>query len=439
MKLRKRVSFADYIDEPVTRHNAKTSLIDGVFFSVMVGLTMPFMGVYAIQLGASDFVVGLLVSIPAMVAMISQVPAAIIVHRYSSRLLVSLKYTMAHRLSYLVMAFLALLPQDLPGRAMLLVIVFSIAHFPATVAGVGWTTLMGELFPSQLRGRVFGERNMLVGMVSLLATAAAGPFLDRVAFPINFFLLFLVSFACLIASWAYLTRLQEGTPVPGRCQDSRWRPRTMVLLVCETLRVPEFARFTAAAFVFHLGLQLPVALFIILFVHELQLSTSWIGALSVIWGVFSVLTFKWWGRLADARGSRYALALSMLVFVPLPIFYGLVQSPWPIAFLMVIGGVAGAGFGLALFNALLDYSPAGKREDYVAVFNTLMGLAGFLMPVVGVALYHRWGFLAVFILASLIRTIGTWMLFQPACSPQGVRDFFLGFVKDQHKQHNKQA
>lgn len=405
---------ADYIDDPVTRHNAKTSLIDGAFFSVMVGLTAPFMGVYAIHLGASDYVVALLGSIPAMVAMISQVPSAVIVNRYASRLQVTLKYAMAHRLFYLVMAILALLPQDLPGRAVLLVIVFSIANFPGTVAGVAWTTLMGELFPAQLRGRVFGERNMLLGLVSLLATAVAGPFLDRVAFPVNYLLLFLASFACVMASWAYLTRLREGAPAPGRCQDSRWHPRAMALLVRETLRGQEFAALTLAAFVFHLGLQLPAALFTLLFVNTLRLSTSWIGAFSVIAGVFSVLTFKWWGRLADARGSRYALALSMLVLVPLPIFYGLVRSPWPIVILMAIGGVAGAGFGLAIFNALLDCSPSGKREDYVAVFNTLMGLTGFLMPVVGVALYHRWGFLNVFIVAALVRVVGTWMLFRAA-------------------------
>jgi len=407
---------ADYIADPVMRHNAKTSLTDGAFFSVMVGLTAPFMGVFAIHLGAGDYVVGLLASIPAMVATISQVPSAVIVNTYASRLQVTLKYAMAHRLFYLVLALLALLPQDLPGRAVLLVIVFSIANFPATVAGVAWTTLMGELFPADLRGRVFGERNMLLALVSLLATAAAGPFLDRVAFPFNWFLLFLVSFACVMASWAYLTRLREGEPVPGRCLDRRWHPRAMAGLVRETLHGPEFAAFTLAAFVFHLGLQLPAALFTLLFVNALRLSTSWIGAFSVIAGVASMLTFKWWGGLADARGSRYALALSMAVLVPLPIFYGLVHSPWPIVLLMAMGGAAGAGFSLTIFNAVLDCSPAGKREDYVAVFNTLMGLTGFLMPVAGVALYHRWGFLTVFIIAAAVRVVGTRMLFQTARS-----------------------
>lgn len=411
---RKGLVVADYIDDPVTRHNAKTSLIDGAFFSVMMGLTAPFMGVYAIQLGASDYMVGLLASIPALVAMISQVPSAVIVNTYASRLQVTLKYAMAHRLFYLVMAMLAFLPQDFPGRAMLLVFVFSIANFPATVAGVAWTTLMGELFPAQLRGRVFGERNMLLALVSLLATATAGPFLDRVAFPVNYFLLFLASFACVMASWFYLTRLKEGPPAPGRCRDSRWHPRAMALLVRETLRGPEFAVFTLATFVFHLGLQLPAALFTLLFVNTLRLSTSWIGAFSVIAGVASVLTFKWWGGLADTRGSRYVLALSMLILIPLPIFYGLVHSPWPIVVLVAIGGVAGAGFSLTIFNALLDCSPTGKREDYVAVFNTLMGLTGFLMPVLGVALYHRWGFLNVFIVAALVRVVGTWMVFQAA-------------------------
>jgi MFS family permease len=409
----------DYTDDAVVQQNARINLVNGAFFSVMVGLTLPFMGVYAIHLGGGDYVVGLMTSLPALVAMISQVPSAVIVNRYSSKLQASLKWGLAQRLFYLAMALLALIPQDLPGRAMLLVIVFSLAHFPATVAGVAWTSLMGEMFPAQLRGRVFGDLQMLAGLVSLLATAAAGPFLDRVTFPANYFLLFLTSFACVMASWVCMARLREGDPAPGSCHHSRWHPRAMALLVRETLKVPEFASLTAATFVFHLGLHLPAALFTLLFVNTLRLSTSWIGAFSVISGVFSVATFRRWGTLADLRGSRYVLTLSMLVLVPLPIFYGLVHSPWPIVLLMAIGGVVGAGFGLTIFNALLDHSPAGNREDYIAVFNMLMGLSGFLMPVAGVALYHLWGFLEVFILASLVRAVGTWMLFQSArnCLP----------------------
>lgn len=406
---RRGLAIGDYIADPGMRRNARNSLIDGSFYSVMLGLTMPFMGVYAIRLGGNDYAVGLLTSMPALVAMLSQVPAAVIVNMYPSRLTVTLRYAMAHRLFYLPMAFIVFLPAELPWRAMLLVAVFSVANFPATVCGVGWTTLMGEMFPPQLRGRVFGERNMLLALVGLLATAAAGPLLDHVPFPANYFLLFSTSFACLMVSWTYLSRLQEGEPTPGRSLASRWHPREMALLVIETLKTREFATFTAAAFVFHLGLQLPAALFTLLFVNTLQLSTSWVGGFSVISGIFSVLTFRRWGRVADSRGNRYALVLSTLAFVPLPVLYGFVRSPWPIIPLMAAAGVAGAGFGLVLFNALLEHSPTGKREDYVAVFNTLMGLTGFLMPVAGVALYHRFGFLVVFALSSLVRVVGAWM------------------------------
>lgn len=73
----KRLRSYDYIADPVERENAVNSLIDGSLFSVMSGLTQPFWGAFAVQLGASDYMVGLLTSLPALMNLAAQVPSAI--------------------------------------------------------------------------------------------------------------------------------------------------------------------------------------------------------------------------------------------------------------------------------------------------------------------------------------------------------------------------
>ena len=45
----------------------------------MAGLTNPFWGAFAVQLGASDYMLGLLTSLPALANLLAQIPAAILV------------------------------------------------------------------------------------------------------------------------------------------------------------------------------------------------------------------------------------------------------------------------------------------------------------------------------------------------------------------------
>jgi MFS family permease len=397
-----------YIAEPVVRRNAHRSLVDGMFYSAMLGFTLPFLGVCVLRLGGSDYDVGLLSSLPALVGMASQLPAAALVGRYASRLRATLHYALAHRLFYLAMALLVLAPPWWTGRARLLVAAYALASFPATVCGVAWTAMVGEMFPPRLRGQIFGDRNMMTTLASLGATAVAGPFLDRVTFPANYSALFLASFVCLMLSWVYLARLEEEPRPPTAARAGSTRVRVVQAL--STLAHGDFRRFTLAAFVFHLGFHLPAALFPLLFVKELGFSTSWIGNFAVVAGVLAAFTFRWWGRVADRGGNRRALVWSSLGFVALPVLYGLVSSPWAVLVLMAAGGVAGAGFGLVLFNALLEQSPAEGREDYVAVFNMFMGLTACVMPLAGVALCQRSGYLAVFALSSLVRVAGVVLL-----------------------------
>ncbi|MEW6724941.1 MAG: MFS transporter [Bacillota bacterium] len=419
-------TLAGHITDPKLRANGRNSLIDGMWYCVMVGLTQPFVGVYAIKLGASDYLVGLLSSLPALVALFSQVPGAIICDRYASRLLVTRRYALLHRLFYLVIAFLPLLAP--PGwRAVAFVFMVAAMNFPGTVAGVAWTALMGDLFPAHVRGRVFGERNTLTGFVTLICTLAGGVLLDRSErwFPWNYSAAYLVSFGALLLSYYYLGKLQEDPRRLGQTPD---RPGVLRALrsFSQVIQNRPFVRFTLPIFVFHLGLNLPAAIYSILFVRILSLPAVWIGAFSVIFGLTGVLTYSWWGRLADRIGNRTVLNITLWLWPIFPILYAFVGGPWPIALLMAVGGVVGSGFNLTVFNSLLEVAPEDGRPNYVAVFNLANGLTGFAMPMLGVVIYRTWGLLAVMALATGVRLLGA--LFSRQARRNAFGDSTVGLV-----------
>ena len=395
--------FSAYAGEERTRHNILNSIWDGAWYSVMTGLTASFMGVYALSLGASDTMLGWLSSLPALIALLSQIPAAVITERQPQRLKVLVPFSLVFRSGYLLFAFIPLLPLTPTVRAWVFIALVSLINFPGAVANVSWAAMMGDIFPTTLRGRIFSDRNMLLGIVTMLCTLSAGPLLDSIRYPYNFMTLFIVSFTALMFSTWYLLKIKENPPAVTTIKSvpTRWSG------IRQTLQDKNFLFFAIALFVVHLGFNISAAMWTILHVKVLLLSKTYIGAITVISQLVSVLTYRWWGRFADKYGPKLALFLSIALFMPQPWLHNFIVRPWPLIPLSILNGFAGAGFGMVLFNVLLDISPDEKaRPSYIAVFNTMMGITGFVTPLLGVALYQTTNMATVFTVASLLRLGG---------------------------------
>lgn len=398
--------FTYFSGDPIIRRNILNNIWDGAWYSVMVGLTTSFMGVYLLALGGSDSMLGLLSSLPALVTLVAQFPAAMITERRTSRLHVVVPFGLAFRFGYLLFALIPFLPIPAIYRAWLFVLLLSLINFPGTVSGVAWTAMMGDIFPGELRGRIFSDRNMLLGIVQLSATLLAGPLLDKLPYPYNFSLVFSLSFVALLISTRYLRRIIER-PATKELPGARRRGLAQWQGTGAALRDRGFLMFMVAMFIVHSGFNVSNAMWTILYVRVIGLSRTFIGLLSVFSQVMSVLSYRWWGRLADRVGYRLALFISILGFVPQPWLHSFVRTAWPLVPLSLLSGFTGAGFNLILFNALLGLSPDERtRPSYIAVFNTAINLTACLAPVIGVAIYQAAGMSVVFGLASSLRLAG---------------------------------
>lgn len=403
----RRIELLSYCPDGPTRSNARYSIIEGMYVCVMVGLVTPFTTMYAMRWGASDYMISLLTSLPALVGLLAQLPAAHFAGRAPSLLRLLIRSAAASRLSYLFFALLPFVPVPPLTRAWLFIAVFSLANFPGTVSNVTWQAMMGEMFPGELRGRVFGERSMITGLVTLVFTWLAGRFFDRTtaSFPWNYSLVFAVSFAALMISLHYLTRLREERPASvrerqaGSVRGFAWRSFT------DVLRNRGFLIFALAVLLFHVGFHLPSSVVLVLWIRILGLPEGWIGTFSVVNGLASVLIYRWWGRVVDRRGSGFVLICAFCGFAFLPIVYTYVFNPYGIAFFQLLAGLAAAALNLGLFSSLLERAPEAARADYIAVFNLLVGLSAATVPVIGVAMLKTVGLPAVTYTATAFRLV----------------------------------
>lgn len=383
-----RTGILDYLPaESDIRHNAQQSLLDGMAFSVAPGFSDPFRGVFAIALGASNYMLALLAALPSVTNVLGQILGAWLTNRAPRRLRVVVVSALCSRSFFLLFAAVPFLPLPAVDRAWIFVLGVALANLPGSIANLAWTALMQKLFPPEYRGKVFGQRNAILGAVTITATAVGGILLSAIRFPYNYSLLNVVAFVFLMGSLAYLTTLREPAALPAPANIGprpAGGPRASWDGVKRMMANRPFARFVVAMLALQFALNLPGGLFPVLIVREMRISTTWIGLMSTASGLSSVMTYQYWGRFSDRYGHRRTLAVTSLIWPVGSFLYCFIHAPYLPAIIELGFGLFASGFNLSLFNYMLEVSPPEESPSYIAFYNIVTSLVILAAPIVGV-------------------------------------------------------
>jgi MFS family permease len=311
------------------------------------------------------------------------------------------------RLAYLLVALAPLVFVAFRAEAVVAVVV--LGTIPASMSMVAFSVMLAEVVPVQRRARVVGLRNFLVSVSATLAVLLGGWFLELAPFPANFQWLFAAGFLTSLVSIYYLSRLQvPDAPVPSTPVAAPRTPLARRLLSHLAMLSGHrpFARFALCSFAYHWGLYLTIPLYSIYWVRYLHASDSWIGFIGMVLGAVTALAYPFWGQQASRRGTRKVLLVSAFAGTLYPILTGLSPSVEPLLIAAVVGGVASAGFGLSLFNRLLEVTPDERRPSFLAAYNVLINIAVFAAPMIGTALIDNIGIVNALLLGGLLRFAG---------------------------------
>ena len=393
------------------RHNFIYTTLEGMATNTAFGLVNPFLGVYAIALGASSFFVALLTSAPALANALVFLPAAGLVERRKARLPMVLLWAGLHRMLYLPLAFIPFLPTVAGVKAGVLVAVVTLMSVPGAISGVAWSAMVGDMFPENRRGEIFGLRNMYVGLTGVLGTLAAGYLLDIVAFPVNYMLLFVVATAFGALGIWFMSRMREVIP----SQKIVAAPRQgLISRVRDLLTDEEYGRkfkfFSLSCFVLWFGFGFTAAMWPIYHVEVLSLSNATIGAFATLAGVATVASSVYWGRVVSRRGNRIVLLICMAGLAVFPAAYMLSRSVSYLYAMQVISGFCIGGINLTVFNLALAYAKPGRSASAVAVFNMMINVASFVAPFLGDVFYRTFGIQLTFYAGTCVRLVSLLLL-----------------------------
>lgn len=371
--------------ESEVAHGLRMLLADGVCGQTMMVLTTgAFLIAFAIQLGASNTVIGLLSAV-GPIAQVMQIPTIALVERTRHRKALVVIACFLNRSAFFVIAALPFFAPD--NSKVVILLVALLVHFGlGNVGGCAYNSWIRDLIPEEIMGGFFAKRMALATAVgaglSLLGGAGVDVYKHFAGNEIGAYtILFSIGATAGIVGVVFLGKIAEPK-MPDEPYQGIWP------LIVQPFKDANFRRLLIYLGCWSFAVNFCGPFFAVYMISRLNLNMTWILALSVLSQLVNVLFFGIWGRLSDRFSNKSALAVAtplfFLTFLIWP-FTGMPHLAFlsiPLLILIhVMGGISTAGVALCATNLALKSAPYGKATAYLAVNALVSGVAAAISPV----------------------------------------------------------
>ena len=386
-------------------HNILNWYASTALFGIVDGSMWVFLPVFLARLGASPSLLGLYSSLPALMVIAFSIPTGVLVDRATDQMAAWKRIAFGMRMFYpLVILAPFFLPRTVLPTA--IVVLWALRVIPDAAGTSLWTAIAGRAVSPRRRPHVNGTRWALLSLVSASCQALAGRWLDVGPFPGAYQAMFTVAFAATMAEWWFFGRLR--VPLLPKREDP---PAALGERVRAYLRPlaehGPFVRFAVGTFAYRVALNMPAALFTLLWVRELGASNGLIGLRGTV-GYAGLMTgYLFWGRNANRLGHRRVLTAGALGTAAYAIVSAALPSAVWLVPVAVLWGVSAPGIDVGLFDLLLHACPPGKEARFVSVNQFAANLAIFVGPLLGVALASVTSVRAALAVAGALQVLAT--------------------------------
>ena len=389
---------------PVQKKNFLNVQIDAVGIG-LASAAAPFLPVFLTLLGATNFQVGLLTSMPAFTGLLSAIAVGaflqsrrnIVPWFSAARLLVVLSYALTGLVPFVV-------PRQYAVQAILAI--WMAVTLPQIVVNVAFSVVMNAVAGPKGRYALMSRRWSILGLTTAVTVTIAGQMLDRIHFPLNYQVVFIALSVGGLISYYFSSHIQ--------LPDAQRAPRVARLSLLQRIKNQvnlvrnerPFLSFTAKQFVFIAGSTLAAPLFPIYYVRQVQATDAWIGIINSVQMAIMLVGYLFWARQGRVRGSRFVLLATTL---GMAIYPALIASTRRVEWIAVYAGLAGifqAGLNLVFFDELMKTVPVQHSATFVSLSQSSQYLSTVAAPLVGTFLADTIGVGGGLVVSALLRLAG---------------------------------
>ncbi len=364
---------------------------DGMANTSMATLTGgAFLVAFALKLGASNLVIGLLAAIPPL-AQLLQIPSIYLVEKIRNRRAISFSASAGGRTFWLLIALIPLLFPKEGGLNFLVVAILINAAFTA-VSNCSWNSWMRDLVPQDRLGGFFSRRMSLSIGLGIVLSMAAAFYIDywRKVFPhlelYGYSMLFAAGFIAGMIGVYFISTIPEPRMAPAPVEGEA----NFFRLIFQPFKDANFKELIMFLGSWNFAINLAAPFFTVYMLKRLELDLSLIIGFTILSQIMNLAFLRIWGRFSDRFSNKSVLGVSGPLFMACILAFTFTTMPekhlLTIPLLIAIHifmGISTAGVTLASGNIGLKLAPKGEATAYLAANNLVNSLAAGVAPVLG--------------------------------------------------------
>ena len=395
----------------IQKRNFRYVQIDAIGVSIS-NIAAPFLPVFLTRLGATNFQVGLLSSMPGMAGLV----LAILVGRFlQTRRNVVSWYGLSRLMvisCYALTGILTLwISEDFVIIATLAIWAF--ATLPQTALAVAFSVVMNAVAGPEGRYALLSRRWTIFGLTGVVGTFIVTRLIDVILFPRNYAAMFIVLSLGGFLSFYFSRKIQLPDQVAPPLPSSL-SPRQTLSNYRQLLREnPAFRSFSTKRFVYFSAIVLSQPIMPLFLVREVHATDSQIGVVNMTLTLIMLVGYFLWPRVSRRRGGRFVLLATSLGLT----FYPALSAATPqINLIIFYAGIAGlfqGGLDLVFFDELMKTVPVEYSATFVAFAQSMQYLSMLLAPLLGTWLAGYIGLGGALWLSAGLRLLGFLLFLKP--------------------------
>ena len=365
----------------ITKRNFRYVMIDGAGVSI-ANAAQPFLPVLLTRLGATNFQVGLLTSMPGVTGLV----LAILVGRFlQSRREIVPWYSLARLLVIACYTLTGIVVFTISGQYAIaaILVIWGLATLPQTGLAVAFSVVMNAVAGPEGRYALLSRRWAVFGLTGVAVTFLITRVIDLVAFPINYGLMFMGLSLGGLVSFYFSRKIKlapQTPPAPVPSSSVLDSARNYFSLI---LSEPAFRSFAVKKFVYISAVSLSMPILPLFFVREVRASDSQIGTINMTMTLVMLVGYFLWPLTSRKYGGRFVLLATTLGMA----FYPALTAATPrVELIILYAGIAGlfqSGLDLVFFDELMKTVPPEYSATFVSFSQSLQYVSAIIAPTVG--------------------------------------------------------
>lgn len=388
----------------IQKQNFRYVQIDGIGVSIS-NVAAPYLPVFLTRLGATNFQVGLLSSMPGVTGLL----LAIFVGRFlQTRKNVVPWYGLSRLLVIMCFALTGILTFFVDGQNLIVatLAIWAFATIPQTALAVAFSVVMNAVAGPEGRYALLSRRWAIFGLTGVIGTFIVTRVIDLIDFPINYAIMFLVLSLGGFVSYYFSNKIQIPDQ-PAAPLSQSGSPGKRAVNYVDLLRSnPSFVSFSSKRFVYLSALALSLPVMPLYYVREVNATDSQIGTFNMTMMLLMLAGYFLWPRLSRRYGGRFVLLATTCGMIFHPALIASTTRVELILFIAALAGLFQSGLDLVFFDELMKTVPPEHGATFVAMAQSMQYFSTVLAPLLGTWVAGYIGLSGALWLSAGLRLVG---------------------------------